>query len=121
MLEYSQRLGNRARNVMASARGSTGRALYEAALAGGAAALGAPGGGLAAGAPADLLSLDLSQPAFCGRTGDALLDSWIFATTGPPVDCVWVAGRKLVERGRHRDREAIAARFRKAMAQLGGG
>ena len=40
-LEYAQRLRDRARNVCALAAGSTGRALYERALAGGAQALGA--------------------------------------------------------------------------------
>ncbi|TIO13820.1 MAG: formimidoylglutamate deiminase, partial [Mesorhizobium sp.] len=40
-LEYSQRLAHRARNVLAVASGSTGRALFDAALDGGSAALGA--------------------------------------------------------------------------------
>ena len=49
-LEYGQRLTRRARNVMASPAGnSTGRQLFERALAGGAQALGRPIGALAAG------------------------------------------------------------------------
>ena len=41
-LEYSQRLGARSRNVLADAGGSTGRALFDAALTGGAQALARP-------------------------------------------------------------------------------
>ena len=45
VLEYSQRLAQRARNVLARAEGqSTGRSLFDAALAGGAQALNARGG-----------------------------------------------------------------------------
>jgi formiminoglutamate deiminase len=47
ILEYSQRLARRARNVLARAEGqSTGRSLFDAALAGGAQALGARDAGL---------------------------------------------------------------------------
>ena len=46
VLEYSQRLAQRARNVLARAEGqSTGRSLFEAALLGGSQALNARGGG----------------------------------------------------------------------------
>ena len=50
-LEASQRLGRRARNVMAPAGRSTGHALFQSALAGGAAALGVAAGQVAPGAP----------------------------------------------------------------------
>jgi len=53
-LEYSQRLAQRARNVLARAEGqSTGRSLFEAALAGGAQAVGARGGADAVGGTAN--------------------------------------------------------------------
>jgi formiminoglutamate deiminase len=129
LLEYSQRLALRARNVMAVAGGSTGRALFDAALQGGAAALGvgagsnigssatAAGAGLAVGAAADLVTLDANHPALAGRAGDAVLDAWVF-TGHALVDCVWVRGHKQVEGGRHIRRDEIAAAFRTAMAQL---
>ena len=116
-LEYSQRLARRARNVLAIAGGSTGRALFNAALDGGAAALGAGPSRLEAGASADFISLDKGHPSLAGKTGDALLDAWIFAA-GSRVDCVWVRGRKLVENGRHFQREEIAAKFRATMLAL---
>ena len=116
-LEYSQRLAHRARNVLALAGGSTGRALLDAALVGGAAALGAGDSQIATGAPADFVSLDGSHPSLAGKAGDAILDAWIFAA-GSRVDCVWVRGRKLVEDGRHYQRDEIAAKFRATMMEL---
>ncbi|CCV06324.1 Formiminoglutamate deiminase [Mesorhizobium metallidurans STM 2683] len=116
-LEYSQRLAHRARNVLAVAGGSTGRALFDAALDGGSAALGAGPSRIASGAPADFVSLDASHPSLSGKTGDAILDAWIFAN-GTKVDCVWVHGAKLVSGGRHARRDAIASRFRDVMAAL---
>jgi formimidoylglutamate deiminase len=116
-LEYSQRLAHRSRNALAAHGQSNGHALFDAACAGGAHALGAGKASIADGAPADLVSLDPNQPSLAGKTGDAILDAWIFAN-GAAVDCVWVHGRKLVENGRHSKRDAIAGRFRKAMTEL---
>ncbi|TIW92138.1 MAG: formimidoylglutamate deiminase [Mesorhizobium sp.] len=116
-LEYSQRLAHRARNVLAVAGGSTGRALFDAAFDGGRVALGAGASAIAAGASADLVSLDAKNPSLAGKTGDAILDAWIFAN-GSKVDCVWVHGQKQVSGGRHARREAIAGRFRSVMTAL---
>jgi formiminoglutamate deiminase len=113
-LEYSQRLGEKARNVVAESGGSSGRRLFDGASAGGAVALGCETG-IGAGLPANLVSLKLRHPI--GFGGDRVLDSWIFAN-GATVDSVWVAGRKLVEGGWHVRRDAIAQRFRKAMGEL---
>ena len=118
-LEYSQRLAHRARNVMASAAThSTGRALFEGALAGGARATGVAPDGLAVGAPADIVSLDAAHPALIGREGDAVLDALIFAARDRLVDCVWRGGRKLVTGGRHAARDASLARFRAVMERM---
>ncbi|MCF6126225.1 formimidoylglutamate deiminase [Mesorhizobium sp. M7A.F.Ca.CA.001.07.2.1] len=116
-LEYSQRLAHRARNVLAVAGGSTGRALFDAALDGGSVALGAGISQIAAGASADLVSLDPKNPSLAGKSGDAILDAWIFANGGK-VDCVWVHGFKQVSGGTHVKREAIAERFRSVMTAL---
>ena len=112
--EYSQRLGLRARNVVARPEGSTGRHLFEQALTGGAAALGARTG-LVEGTAADVVSLDLSAVPYL--TQDQVLDHWMFGS-GVEVDCVWVGGRKQVEQGRHRDRDAISRRFKTVMKDL---
>lgn len=117
-LEYSQRLFHRARNVLAQAGGSTGRALHERAVAGGAQALGADAPALAAGAPADCVSLDADHPAMLGRTEDAALDAWIFTAGNAAVDRVWVNGAKQVEKGRHVARAAVYGKFREATQRM---
>ncbi|TPK74748.1 formimidoylglutamate deiminase [Mesorhizobium sp. B2-4-15] len=119
-LEYSQRLAHRARNVLAVAGGSTGRALFDAALDGGGIALGAGASQIAIGAAADLVSLDADNPSLAGKTGDAVLDAWIFAN-GSKVDCVWVHGQKQVSGGKHLKREAVGERFRNVMTALSAG
>ncbi|MCB4767781.1 formimidoylglutamate deiminase [Ancylobacter sp. Lp-2] len=119
LLEYSQRLGERARNVMALAAGaSTGRRLFDAALSGGAQALGAEAG-IALGRPADLVSFDAGTPSLHGKRGDALLDGFIFAG-GAPVDAVWRNGAKLVEGGRHQARATVEAGYRRVLDKLAG-
>ena len=125
LLEYSQRLSRRARNVLAGETGhSTGRSLFDAVLAGGTRALGgtmAEDGSpmaLSAQAPFDLVSLDASHPALIERREDELLDSWIIAAGRTVIDCVWRAGEKVVSAGRHRQREAIIERYRRAMKAL---
>jgi formiminoglutamate deiminase len=115
-LEYSQRLANRARNIMAGkAATSTGRALFEAALNGGSQALGVASRGLVEGAFADIVSLDAGHVALAGRSQDAILDSWIFGAGGGLVDCVWARGHQVVNHGRHRGRETIARRCRRTL------
>jgi formiminoglutamate deiminase len=118
LLEYSQRLSRRVRNVVGLDGCSTGRALFQRALAGGGRALGLPGEGIRPGAPADLVSLDARHPALLSRGGDALLDSWIFASVRSAVDCVWVGGRKVVANGRHVHAEAIRRDYDEAMEAL---
>ena len=117
-LEYSQRLAQRARNVLAPPSGSTGRALFDAALSGGAQALGAEAHGLCVGASADFLSLDAEAPALAGRGKDEILDAWIFAGGNELVDCVWARGKKQVQGGRHRTRGRIAQKFRAVTLKL---
>ena len=58
------------------------------------------------------------HPALVERTGDRLLDGWIFGANRPAVDCVWRAGKRVVQDGAHRSREAVAARYRATLAKL---
>src|SRR5215469_5319569 len=120
-LEYSQRLAERARNVLADGTSaSTGRSLFEAALAGGTQALQrtAAAVGLAPGASLDLVTLAPAHPALLERQGDEILDSWVFAAGREAIDCVWRAGERLVSGGRHRDRERLIARYARALHRL---
>jgi len=116
-LEYSQRLFHRARNVLAAPGQSNGRNLFDRAVLGGNQALGTKAAGLASGEPADFVSLDATSPSLAGKVGDAILDAWIFAN-GTGVDCVWVGGKKVVEHGRHIERDRIGKRFVKTMMEL---
>jgi len=119
LLEYGQRLAGQARNVLASAaRPSVGARLFQAALAGGAQALGVAAPTLSPGEPLDLISLDGAHPSLAGRRGDALLDSWIFAGRAGLIDAVWRRGRKVVAGGRHIARGAIVTRYRGVLTRL---
>ncbi len=118
LLEYGQRLAERKRGRLASReRPSVGATLFLGALAGGAQALGAPAG-LAPGASADIVALDAEHPSLVGRSGDALLDAFVFAGGREAIDRVWRAGADVVTGGRGGHRKAIAARFRAAIEHL---
>lgn len=118
-LEYGQRLKHRQRNVLSGGAGrSTGRTLFDHALAGGARALAQPTIGLAAGARADIVTLDVAHPSLAGRSRDAVIDGWIFAAGSGVIDCVWAGGDKVVEGGRHRLRQAARERFNASVRRL---
>ncbi len=81
-------------------------------------ALGVTPAGLVEGAFADIVSLDAESVALAGRSGDAILDSWIFGAVRPMVDCVWARGIKMVKDGRHISRDTVAPRFRRTIEGL---
>ena len=112
LLEYGQRLVHRRRTVLAAPGRSTGRTLFDGALAGGAVVGHPPG--LVPGARADLVVLNPGP----GRGEDGWLDAWIFAPARQPVRDVWVRGRHLVADGRHVAAEVVDARFRATLARL---
>ncbi|MBF9196862.1 formimidoylglutamate deiminase [Microvirga terrestris] len=117
--EYSQRLKHRARNVLAGREAqSTGRSLYEKALAGGAQALGRRIGAIAEGHRADLVVLDADHPDLTAVSGDRWLDSYVFVTGRAAIDTVFVAGEPVVRSGRHLNRDTIRGRYTKAMTRI---
>ncbi|MCX7340411.1 MAG: formimidoylglutamate deiminase [Hyphomicrobiales bacterium] len=118
LLEYAQRLRDRRRARLAPVDGSVGLSLYETALTGGARASGRAVGAIAPGCGADLVTLDLDHPALVARSGAALLDSAIFAATEMPVREVRVAGRLVVEAGRHVHGDVIRKRFGSVMRRV---
>lgn len=117
-LEYSQRLRDRRRAVLAMPALSTGRTLLDGALVGGARAAGRDSGRIAKGAWADLMALDMSSVDLEGRTGDGILDSFVFAGDDRMVCDVWSAGNHVVEGGRHVKRDEIEAAYRRTMQSL---
>lgn len=116
--EYSQRLRDRGRAILARPNRSTGRVLYDGAVAGGAQAAGRQSGEIAMGKLADLVSLDLDAVCLLGKSGDGLLDSWIFTGDDSAVTEVWSAGRHIVRSGTHIRHQDITARYRKTMQTL---
>ncbi|WP_343717423.1 amidohydrolase family protein, partial [Inquilinus sp.] len=99
-------------------RPSVGATLFQAAIDGGARAVGRATGRIEAGARADLIVLDPDHPALIGRHGDTLLDSFVFAVNDSPIRHVMAGGRWRVRDGRHPDEAAVAARYRSVMADL---
>lgn len=117
-LEYSQRLRDLARNVMVPGAGSVGAFLYDGAARGGARALGRDAGEIAAGRLADLMAVDTGHPTLCALSEGQILDGLCFAAPDGVVTDVWSAGRHRVSGGRHVARDAVAVRYRQAVAAL---
>jgi formimidoylglutamate deiminase len=119
LLEFGQRLQHRRRNLMLPAgTRSTGAALYELAGTGGAQALGDNIGRIELGSRADLVVLDGAAPLLAGKTGDAILDSYVFSGGRELVKDVYVGGKKLIADGHHREEENIASGFAAVMERL---
>ena len=117
-LDTSQRLRDHSRAALAQPGQSTGRRLWEGVVTGGAQAAGLDSPGIATGRRADLLSFDMTRPDLERLTGDAILDSFVFAGDSAMVADVWAGGRHMVRQGRHIARDAITANYRRAVAPL---
>lgn len=118
LLDHTQRLRDHSRAALATADWSTGRRLYATMLTGGAQAAGRNSGALAPGHWADMLTLDDRSIHFQGRSGDTILDSWIFAGDDRLISNVWSAGRHLVSEGRHIRKTAIEQAYRQTLIDL---
>ena len=118
-LEYGQRLVHRSRNVLAGGYGqSTGRTLFNKAAAGGAQACGHNSGEVAVGKRADFVVLDTDHPLLSERSGDELLDSWIFSGNSNLVRDVYVGGQHVIQNGHHALEAVIADRFKSILKTL---
>ncbi|MDD7970881.1 formimidoylglutamate deiminase [Roseinatronobacter alkalisoli] len=117
-LEYSQRLRDRRRAVLAVPGYSTGRILWEGAASGGAQAAGRAAGAIATGLWADMVALDGQTPDLEGRDGDLFLDTLIFSGDNRCIADVWSAGRHVVRAGEHINKAAIVADYRRVLARL---
>jgi len=101
LLEYSQRLTQRKRNVAAQTGRSPSSAavLFEAALAGGQAATSRPLGAIEAGRRADFLVLDAQSPALLGVPAEHVLNALVFSSPEARFAEVFVAGEQVVSGG----------------------
>ena len=120
MLEYSQRLARRERNVAADAlQPQVATSMTLAAVQGGAQAAGRPVAGLAVGQQADFVVLDAAHVALAGLPAPEMLASHVFASQRTSaIDAVWVGGRPRAQRGRHPLHDSAAAGFVAARRQL---
>jgi formimidoylglutamate deiminase len=120
MLEYSQRLATRQRNVAATtAQPHVASAMTLAAVQGGAQAAGRRVGGLAVGQQADAVVLDAWHPALQGLSAPDMLSAHVFAShRSSAIDAVWVGGQALVTAGQHRLHQSAQDGFVAARSQL---
>jgi formimidoylglutamate deiminase len=119
-LEYSQRLRDRSRAVLANSHQSTGRRLFEGICKGGAQAAGRKTGLIKEGYLADLLALNTNHVDLERHKEDTLLDSYIFSGDDRMISDVWSAGRHLVKDGEHILRTEITRAYKKATKKLTG-
>ena len=120
LLEYSQRLSLRQRNVLGGgAQPQVATAMTLQAVAGGAQAAGRAIAGLAVGQQADMVVLDAQHVALAGLPADSGHASHVFAShrTSAVAD-VWVGGLQRVNQSRHAGHEAAQAAFVQARSQL---
>jgi len=118
MLEYSQRLHLRQRNVLATgAQPQVGTAMWLAAVQGGAQAAGRPAGGLAAGQQADFAVLDAGHVALARLPVQAMLSAHVFGShRTSALYGIWTGGVQRVAAGRHALHDGAAQAFIAARA-----
>ena len=115
--EYGRRLQARKRTMSGGTGEHVGAGLWLSAARAGTRPTGRRTGEIAVGARCDLVVLDTDHPTLTGRAGDLMLDSLVFSGSGA-IREVWSAGRRIVDGGRHIHRDAIAAAYRKTIAEL---
>ena len=103
-LEYGERLRTGRRSVLTGHDGTVAPKLLEAGALGGAAATGLQLGRIAEGCRADLVALDLDDPALAGVAAspdseEALLAALVLGGHTHLVRDVWVGGRQVVTDG----------------------
>jgi formimidoylglutamate deiminase len=118
-LEYGQRLRDQRRNrLYRSDQPMVGRTLFDAALAGGAQALGQPIGQLQVGQRADWLVLDGNDPYIATASGDGILNRWLFAGGDRQIRDVMVGGKWVVQEGHHAGEEQSNREFAQVLRKL---
>jgi formimidoylglutamate deiminase len=118
-LEYQARLHSKHRNVLATdSEASSGAMLWHHACAAGTQATARNVGAIEAGRRADIVVIETNGPLFVGREDNQLMDTFVFAGAGHEVRDVMVAGRWLVQEGRHFAETAIAAGYKRAMSKI---
>ncbi len=118
LLEYQLRVQHGQRGVIATDPATT---LFHAATVTGARSLGATGGALEVGRPADFFTVNLFDPSIAGAEPGALLANLVFALERRAVRDVWIGGRPRVTAGRHPLHGPIVGRFVEAQRRIWSG
>jgi formimidoylglutamate deiminase len=120
-LEYHLRLRKLERNVLApesTAASALACRLFEGATVHGAASIGASGGALEAGRPADFFTVALDDPSIAGAGANDLLSSILFSVARTAIREVFVGGRQIIEDGAHASQREIVERFNVLQSRL---
>ncbi len=119
LLEYAQRLTKNERAVLVSDNcSSVGQYLFTKATADGAKAINQNVGIIEVGKRADLLVLDDNHPSLFSKSQSSILDAAIFASNQLPVKDVYVAGKKVIEEGRHHLETDVIEKYKKVLERL---
>jgi formimidoylglutamate deiminase len=114
-LEYHLRLQRTKRNILVAPenneQSALAKRLFQCATVSGAASIGLEGGALQTGTPADFFTVDLNDPSIAGAAQEDLLSSIVFSLARTAVKDVVVAGRLIVENGRHKSQEEVVQSF----------
>jgi formimidoylglutamate deiminase len=121
-LEYHLRLQKMERAVLSpnddDSRTALAARLFDCATVSGAESIGAPGGELVPGRPADFFTVDLDDPSIAGATEDDLLAAIVFGLSKAAVREVVIGGRQIISQARHPDQDEIVERFRALQRKL---
>ena len=92
--------------------------LFDCATVNGARSIGAPGGSLAPGQPADFFTVDLNDPSIAGAANDDLLPAIVFSASRAAIREVVVNGKPIVSEGQHLMQEDVVERFKELQKRL---
>jgi formimidoylglutamate deiminase len=111
-LEYHLRMQKLERAVLETAR------LVACATEGGGRSLGALGGSLDVGRPADFFTVALDNPSMAGADSASLLSHIVFSAERSAVRDVAVGGKLIIRDGRHPQAEEITRQFARLQREL---
>ena len=121
-LEYHLRLQRLERAVLGPPTRSSGadsaKLLFNCATVNGARSIGAGGGSLVAGAPADFFTVDLDDPSIAGAAANELIATIVFSLSRAAVREVAVGGQPIVSEGQHLIQEEVVDRFNELQRRL---
>ena len=92
--------------------------LFDCATVAGARSVGANAGEFSEGAAADFFTVDLEDPSIAGATEEDLLPAIVFSLSRAAVRETAVAGRLVIEAGRHDAQDEIVSRFKALQRKL---